>query len=414
MVKKITKLIRPEDGGLRAALFLEKPDRKIYPDYYMIVPRPTSFKVHNYDQDYYYYLRCYCICGIKYLFNMIAIEHFYFSMRSAYLTSTSTSTCFYRYKDITTKLKKGLYATIEDVETEFALMAHNARMFNLDSSPVFADCESLREEFHIKTNKIREDFDLPSPPPFVVDVNQPVAAPVLLDDYGVNIAIFVPPGVRPPLPERTRGYIIYNNTAGARSSSSSSSARTSTPSNNAHSDQAESRSNVHSSSSSSSSSTHQQAHSQGQGPGQGSGASKTTPSEPAIKKRPGPRPRQSMSSESLDDLDPPFSPERKKGRREGTAPGKEEKLFLSLFIPKKANGADGTDSVSGSSTGDRERDRGDRDRGDRERDRGERDRDRGDSRGQSQSQGQGGDDRGSRIPPRGSKVKLKGMGRWPV
>jgi hypothetical protein len=45
VVKKISKLTRPEDGSLRAALFLEKPDRKIYPDYYMLVPRPTSFKV---------------------------------------------------------------------------------------------------------------------------------------------------------------------------------------------------------------------------------------------------------------------------------------------------------------------------------------------------------------------------------
>ena len=44
VVKKIAKLTS-SDGSLRAALFLDKPDRKIYPDYYVLVPRPTSFKV---------------------------------------------------------------------------------------------------------------------------------------------------------------------------------------------------------------------------------------------------------------------------------------------------------------------------------------------------------------------------------
>lgn len=52
-VKEVSKLQR-EDGSLRAALFLEKPDRKIYPDYYLLVPRPIGFKVYSHASFRYF------------------------------------------------------------------------------------------------------------------------------------------------------------------------------------------------------------------------------------------------------------------------------------------------------------------------------------------------------------------------
>ena len=436
-MKKISKLTRPEDGSLRAALFLEKPDRKIYPDYYVLVPRPTSFK------------------------------------------------------DITTKLKKGLYTSIEDVETEFALMAHNARMYNLDTSPVFAECESLREEFHLKTAKIREQFDLPPPPPFVVDVTSVIPAPELLDEYGINIAIFTPPGVRPPLPERTRGYIIYN-TNGSRPSYSSSNGNSNLNggsnvnslmksqlsshgaaannyknndnnnynsnhndnfiNNNSNSNNNNNKNNnknngngdrdrdinsnnytdnnklrnsnsssnlfQHASSSSSSSlflsssldinSSLPTSHSSNNlmSSLNSSNDFQSTPIiDQAIKKKPGSKIKRN-SSDKNDSLDL-YSPDRKKIRKDvdngnprgsGTTGGKEEKLYLSLFIPKKKSG-NNSESVDGSSVTSK----------------GER------FQSQSQSQSQytdaktlnGGVD-SVKAGARGSKVKLKGMGRWPV
>lgn len=256
-------------------------------------------------------------------------------------------------------------------------MAHNARMYNLDTSPVFAECESLREEFHLKTAKIREHFNLPGPPPFVVDINLPIPEPVLLDEYGVNIAIFTPPGVRPPLPERTRGYIIYN------TGPLKPSAAPVRPTAARNGDESEPRSS--SSSSNLVALTQQQQSSQ-----------KSTPVDQAIKKRPGPKPKRNSSSEALDTLDSSYSPERKKSRKDGPG-GKEEKLYLSLFIPKKissaSNSTDGVESVSSSSSY---------------------------TVGAEKSQnfdpkGAGpGSESGSKPASKSSKVKLKGMGRWPV
>ena len=407
-MKKISKLTRPEDGSLRAALFLEKPDKKIYPDYYILVPRPTSFK------------------------------------------------------DITNKLKKGLYTSIEDVETEFALMAHNARMYNLDTSPVFAECESLREEFHLKTAQIREQFDLPPPPPYVVDANSVIPVPEVLDEYGVQTAIFTPPGVRPPLPERTRGYIIYNTNGhktvnsstnnnlnnnsnnnlnvsrngvnGLARSQSQSFSNNNNNNNNNHNNGDRDREreinslsssirsnpnqlrNVSStsnlfqhSSSSSSSSLNKEIHSSLPSSHSSNNLSslsaiQTTPIDQAIKKKPGSKNKRNSSSERNDSLDL-YSPERKKIKKDtdsnnskgNSAPsGKEEKLYLSLFIPKKKSEND-SDSVDVPSVTARS------------------------ERSQSQNQNQYSD---PKIPgtgvdsikagSRGSKVKLKGMGRWPV
>jgi Bromodomain len=296
-------------------------------------------------------------------------------------------------QDITTKLKKGLYATIEDVETEFALMAHNARMYNLDTSPVFAECESLREEFHLKTAKIREHFELPDPPPFVVDANQSIPTPVLLDEHGVNIAIFTPPGVRPPLPERSRGYIIYNM---GLVKPSNVALKTPTPAPNSSSSSSSSSGYKNNggdvgprSSSSSSNLVAQQQQQQ-----QPAAKQQSTPQDQTIKKRPGPKPKRTASSDTIDAMDETYSPDRKKSKKDAVpgGGGKEEKLYLSLFIPKKpssaSNSTDGVESVSSSSSYTEKAEKPEK------------------------GQNQGPESKGPL--PRGSKVKLKGMGRWPV
>ena len=321
----------------------------------MLVPRPTSFKVRDTTR-------------------LLRAHNGHSRGTTANLNIEITDISII-LQDIATKLKKGLYATIEDVETEFALMAHNARMYNLDTSPVFAECESLREEFHLKTAKIREHFNLPDPPPFVVDINLPIPEPVLLDEYGVNIAIFTPPGVRPPLPERTRGYIIYNT---GPLKPSSALVKPLPPRNG---DEPEAKS----SSSNSNLVALQQLPSQ-----------KSTPVDQAIKKRPGPKPKRNSSADALDALDSSYSPEKKKSRKEGPG-GKEEKLFLSLFIPKKissaSNSTDGVESVSSSSSNTVGAEKSHNF----------------DTKGAgARSEG------GSKLAPKSSKVKLKGMGRWPV
>ena len=400
MVKKVSKLTRPEDGSLRAALFLDKPDRKIYPDYYILVPRPTSFKVQHPSS-----LPTLISPNLPFLYlsffapSMLAFTFSPYSLPSSYSLVVIKSISllvlmehFIILQDITTKLKKGLYATIEDVETEFALMAHNARMYNLDTSPVFAECESLREEFHLKTAKIREHFELPDPPPFVVDANQSIPTPVLLDEHGVNIAIFTPPGVRPPLPERSRGYIIYNM---GLVKPSNVALKTPTPAPNSSSSSSSSsgyKNNGGDVGPRSSSSSNLVAQQQQQQP---AAKQHTTPQDQTIKKRPGPKPKRTASSDTIDAMDETYSPDRKKSKKDavpGGGGGKEEKLYLSLFIPKKpssaSNSTDGVESVSSSSSYTEKAEKPEK------------------------GQNQGPESKGPL--PRGSKVKLKGMGRWPV
>jgi hypothetical protein len=162
VLKDVGKLKRP-DGTLLCELFKDKPDKKIYPDYYQLVAKPISLK------------------------------------------------------EIALKLKKGMYSCLEDVETDFALMSHNARTFNLDTSPVFWECEQLRGEFHSLMNMVRERFDLGPPPnPANRQLAKPMVIPGITPDEGVLESI---PGLErvaamypnlPHLPEYQKGHAIYN------------------------------------------------------------------------------------------------------------------------------------------------------------------------------------------------------------
>eukprot|EP01038_Epipyxis_sp_PR26KG_P004082 gene4082-5828_t len=105
IMKEILKIERL-DGSLLAELFLEKPSKALYPDYYSIVPRPISLK------------------------------------------------------EITNKIKNSEYDNIEEIELDFALMSSNARLYNLDISPIFSDCEMIRLEFHQRCEAIREKYDM--------------------------------------------------------------------------------------------------------------------------------------------------------------------------------------------------------------------------------------------------------------
>lgn len=98
--------IKRDDGSQLAAIFLDKPPKAIYPDYYQIIQQPIALK------------------------------------------------------QIQQKLKKMEYAYFEDIEQDFALMSHNARTFNLDTSPVYSDCELLRREFYLRSASVLRRFDI--------------------------------------------------------------------------------------------------------------------------------------------------------------------------------------------------------------------------------------------------------------
>jgi len=92
--------IRKDDGSFLASLFVDKPPRQYYPDYYVLIPQPISLK------------------------------------------------------NISNKLKKLEYEYFEQIALDFALMSHNARVYNLDTSPVFKDCETIRSEFHRRSSHL--------------------------------------------------------------------------------------------------------------------------------------------------------------------------------------------------------------------------------------------------------------------
>ena len=91
-IKDITKIKR-SDGTSLAELFKKKPDRAIFPDYYIIVPNPISLK------------------------------------------------------EIMDKLKKFEYASIGEIDDDFRLMCDNARMYNEDGSFVCVAADEVRAEF---------------------------------------------------------------------------------------------------------------------------------------------------------------------------------------------------------------------------------------------------------------------------
>lgn len=83
-------------------LFVEKPPKQIFPDYYSIVPQPIALK------------------------------------------------------DIGQKLKRGDYEFYEQIELDFAMMADNARLYNTEHSDVYKLCEGLRGEFYKRTKSVLE------------------------------------------------------------------------------------------------------------------------------------------------------------------------------------------------------------------------------------------------------------------
>lgn len=202
------------------------------------------------------------------------------------------------------------------MELDFALMSHNARMYNLDSSPVYAECESLREELHIKTAFIRGSYNLPVP----IFLNGIEVVAVLLDEYGNNVAIPVMPGTRPPLPERAKGYAIYTrefreNNGNGKGNSSISIASSSSQRNH--------RNNISSLSSSSNVSYNDaMTYDDDDNDDDAYDGSKSKKIKAKTKK----------SAKNDDD----FSPERKKYKRSSTSDTKPaEKLVLSLNFSRK-------------------------------------------------------------------------------
>jgi ATP-dependent helicase STH1/SNF2 len=109
--------IKREDGSLLAAIFLDKPPKAIYPDYYQLIQQPIALK------------------------------------------------------QILQKIKKFEYTHFEGIEHDLALMCHNARTYNLDTSPVYSDSEQLRREFYTRSAPVLRKFGIaaaeyPPLPPF--------------------------------------------------------------------------------------------------------------------------------------------------------------------------------------------------------------------------------------------------------
>jgi superfamily II DNA/RNA helicase len=104
IVNEISKKNKPEPYSdyYYSDLFAAKPDKKLYADYYSVISNPVSLK------------------------------------------------------EITAKLKKQQYHSLHEVEADFALMSHNARVYNLDTSYVFSDAEMLRSLFY--QGLLRERF----------------------------------------------------------------------------------------------------------------------------------------------------------------------------------------------------------------------------------------------------------------
>ena len=71
------------DGFPYCELFREVPDKRLYPDYYAVIPQPISLK------------------------------------------------------EITAKLKKRQYMSVDDVIADFTLMATNAKVYNSDASTIY-------------------------------------------------------------------------------------------------------------------------------------------------------------------------------------------------------------------------------------------------------------------------------------
>lgn len=112
--KELTKIVlniqkmKRDDGSFFADLFLEKPSKVYYPDYYQLIQNPISLK------------------------------------------------------EILAKLRKRDYHYLEQLELDLALMTHNSRVYNLDTSPVFELGEIVRKEFYKQLKPIRIRYGIPS------------------------------------------------------------------------------------------------------------------------------------------------------------------------------------------------------------------------------------------------------------
>ena len=92
VIKEVRKIMK-SDGYPLAQPFLERPDKKLYPDYYLVVKNVVSFK------------------------------------------------------DILAKLKKGGYGSVDEIGEDFTLLADNARLYNQDTSQIAIDAEIICDEF---------------------------------------------------------------------------------------------------------------------------------------------------------------------------------------------------------------------------------------------------------------------------
>mmetsp|Transcript_14910 Transcript_14910/g.22432 ORF Transcript_14910/g.22432 Transcript_14910/m.22432 type:complete len:1326 (+) Transcript_14910:95-4072(+) len=109
--KKLQKIlndvskIKTADGFKRFHLFIDKPDKKLYPDYYQIIETPIAIKT------------------------------------------------------IQSYLKKGSYLTLGDFERDLDLMVSNARVYNEDGSHVHTESAALREEVMRRVEEVIPQSD---------------------------------------------------------------------------------------------------------------------------------------------------------------------------------------------------------------------------------------------------------------
>lgn len=110
LIKVISELqkAKRDGGGILYSLFLEKPSKAHFADYYEYVETPISLK------------------------------------------------------EVMQKLKKAEYEYFEEVELDFALMSDNARTYNSELSDVFDLCEAMRSEFYKRSRPIMEEFNIVS------------------------------------------------------------------------------------------------------------------------------------------------------------------------------------------------------------------------------------------------------------
>ena len=94
VLQHVSNLLSEDGTRSASALFLSKPDKKLYPDYYNFIESPISLK------------------------------------------------------EIVANIKKNSYKSFIEIEYDFAVMAMNARTFNSDQSLVYHDAELIRKNFY--------------------------------------------------------------------------------------------------------------------------------------------------------------------------------------------------------------------------------------------------------------------------